>query len=275
MKGNDEDERRYVKIRTDMYDDIKMKIIDISPRRDLVHYVWSRTMVLAGKVNREGKLYMSKNIPYTIETLAIEFGRECDDVKLAFDLLIELEMVELMKDGIYIVKNFAKHQNIKVKEENENKSEHKEILRDKKEFEIGHVFPKENIVREKSEHEIQILDETLKVEEEEKKNLKEAEKKNVNSELVEKDTNSVAVEQATANNDSRINHQWISIPILLQEKKIDKKNKNKTIDKNKKKVFEISDMESQDNDEEDIISFYDGEFVLREGETIVREFKVN
>lgn len=267
-------ERRYVKIRTDMYDDIKMKIIDRSPRRDLVHYIWSRTMVLAGKVNREGKLYMSRNSPYTIQTLAIEFNRECDEVKLIFDLLIELEMVELMEDGIYIVKNFAKHQNIKVKEENENKSEHKEILRDKKEFEIGDVFSKENIVREKSEHEIQILDETLKVEEEEKKNLKEAEKKNVNSELVEKDTNSVAVEQVTANNDSRINTQGISIPILLQEQKTDKKNKNKAMDKNKKKVFEISDMESKD-DEEDIISFYDGEFVLREGETIVREFKVN
>lgn len=265
-------ERRYIKVRTDMYEDIKMKIIDRSPRRDLVHYIWSRTMTLAGKVNREGKLYMSKNIPYTIETLAIEFGRESDEVKLAFDLLLELEMVELMKDGIYIVKNFAKHQNIKVKEENENKSEYKEILRDKKEVEVGEVFQKENIVKEKSEHEIQMLDEALKVQEE-KKSLKEAEKENVNSAVIEKDANSVVVEQVTANNDSMINPQGIKIPILLQEQKTDKKNKNKNMDKNKKKVFEISDMESQDDD--DIISFYDGEFVLREGETIVREFKVN
>lgn len=266
-------ERKYVKIRTDMYDDIKMKIIDRSPRRDLVHYIWSRTVVLAGKVNREGKLYMSKNIPYTIETLAIEFGREINEVKLAFDLLIELEMVELMEDGIYIVKNFAKHQNIKVKEENENKSERKEILRDKKEVEIGEVSQKENIVRENSEPEIQMAEEALKVQEEEKKNLKEGEKKDVNSGVVEKDTNSVAVEQVTANNDSRINNKEVSSPILLQEKKTD--NKNKTMDKNNKKVFEINDMESQDAEEEEWISFYDGDFVLREGETIVREFKVN
>lgn len=267
-------ERRHVKIRTDMYEDIKMKIIDRNPRRDLIHYIWSRTMILAGKVNREGKLYMSKNIPYIIETLAIEFNRECDEVKLALDLLIELEMVELMEEGIYSVKNFVKHQNIKVKEE--IKSELKGIIQNGKEIEIGEVSQKENIIREKSEHEIEMAKETLRVQEEEKKKLKEAGKEHNNSEVFEKDTNSVSVGQVTDNNDLSINPnpEGISIPTILQEKKIYQKNNNKTMDKNKEKVFEISDMESQD-DEDDIISFYDGEFVLREGETLVREFKVN
>ena len=39
-----------------------------------------------------------------------------DQIKLALDVLIELEMIELTEDNIYRVKNFAKHQNIKVKE---------------------------------------------------------------------------------------------------------------------------------------------------------------
>ena len=262
-------ERRYVKIRTDMYDDIKMKIIDRSPRRDLVHYIWSRTMVLAGKVNREGKLYMSKNIPYTIDTLAIEFGRECEEVKLAFDLLIELEMVELIEDGVYIVENFVKHQNIKVKEE--NKSEHKEIVQNKKEIQIGEVSQKENIVSEKSEPEIQMIEEELKEAEEEKENLKQVRKEKANSEMAEKDIN--AVEQSKTNDDSMVNPQEICLPILLHEEKINKKNKKR--DKNKKKEFEINDIESQEDDEDDMFSFYEGDFVLREGETILREFKVN
>ena len=59
-------ERRYVKFRTDMYEDTKSKIIDMKPERDLIHYVWNRTVVLDGKVNREGELYLSKSIPYTI-----------------------------------------------------------------------------------------------------------------------------------------------------------------------------------------------------------------
>jgi predicted phage replisome organizer len=111
-------ERKYVKFRVDMYSDTKFKIIDIRPERDLIHYVWNRAVVLAGKVNLEGELYLSKNIPYTIETLAIEFNRDIDQVKLALDVLIELEMLELTEHKIYIVKNFAKHQNIKVKEKN-------------------------------------------------------------------------------------------------------------------------------------------------------------
>jgi hypothetical protein len=59
---------------------------------------------------------MSKNIPYTVETLAIEFNRSVDKVELALKIFIELEMIEFTEDNIYRVKNFVKHQNIKVKE---------------------------------------------------------------------------------------------------------------------------------------------------------------
>ncbi|MBK1811077.1 phage replisome organizer N-terminal domain-containing protein [Clostridium sp. YIM B02505] len=117
-------ERKYVKFRADMYEDTKFKIIDMKPERDTIHYIWNRIVLLAGKVNLEGNLFLSKSLPYTIETLAIEFNREVHQVKLALELFIELEMVELTDDNIYIVKNFAKHQNIKVKE--------KEISKDKK-----------------------------------------------------------------------------------------------------------------------------------------------
>jgi len=63
-------ERKYVKFRSDMYEDTKFKIIDMKPERDMIHYVWSRFVTLAGKVNLGGELYMSRNLPYTIETLA-------------------------------------------------------------------------------------------------------------------------------------------------------------------------------------------------------------
>lgn len=59
---------------------------------------------------------MSRTIQYTFETLSIEFNRESEEVKLALDVLMELEMVELTEDCVYRVKNFAKHQNIKGKE---------------------------------------------------------------------------------------------------------------------------------------------------------------
>lgn len=61
-------ERKYVKFRVDMFEDTKFKIIDRMPERDVIFYIWTRLVALAGRVNLEGSLYMSKNIPYTIET---------------------------------------------------------------------------------------------------------------------------------------------------------------------------------------------------------------
>lgn len=110
-------ERRFVKFKLDIYDDTKTKIIDQRPERDFIHYFFVRSIILAGKADCEGELYMAKDIPYNIETLAIEFGRDTELVKLALDVLVELKMIEVTEDNIYRVKGFVKHQNIKVKEE--------------------------------------------------------------------------------------------------------------------------------------------------------------
>ena len=109
-------ERKFVKLRIDMYEDTKFKIIDTKPERDLIHYIWTRLLTLAGKVNLAGELYLSKNIPYTVETLGIEFNRSAMEVKLALKILEDLEMVEFTADNVYKIKNFAKHQNIRVEE---------------------------------------------------------------------------------------------------------------------------------------------------------------
>ena len=99
----------------------------MKPERDVIHYVWNRIVLLAGKVNLEGNLYLSKSIPYTIETLGIEFNRDIAQIKLALELLIELEMIELTEDKIYRVKNFAKHQNIKIKEKEISNNKEKDV----------------------------------------------------------------------------------------------------------------------------------------------------
>lgn len=111
-------ERKSVKLRVDMNEDTKFKIIDQKPERDLIYCIWIKLVLLAGKVNKEGELHLSSSIPYTIETLAIEFNRDVNQVKLALNVFLELEMIEIVKHNIYKVKNFVKHQNIKVKEEN-------------------------------------------------------------------------------------------------------------------------------------------------------------
>lgn len=116
-------EIKNIKVRSDMYYDTKFKIIDTKPLRDTIHYVWMRILTLAAIVNKDGELYMSENIPYTIETLALEFNRDAEAVKMALEVLMELEMVILNKHNVYIVKNFMKHQKIKSRKDESKKNE--------------------------------------------------------------------------------------------------------------------------------------------------------
>ncbi len=116
-------EIKNIKVRSDMYYDTKFKIIDTKPLRDTIHYVWMRLLTLAAIVNKDGQLYLSENIPYTIETLAIEFNRDAEVVKMALEVLMELEMVILNEHNVYIVKNFMKHQKIKSRKDESKKNE--------------------------------------------------------------------------------------------------------------------------------------------------------
>ncbi|NFN18996.1 hypothetical protein FDB52_05485 [Clostridium botulinum] len=123
-------ERKIVKLRVDMYNDTKFKIIDTMEERDLIHYIWTRLLTLAGKVNLEGALYLSKSIPYSIETLALEFNRSAKNVEIALKVFMDLEMIELGENNVYKVRNFAKHQNIKPKKK-EDSNDKKEECNDK------------------------------------------------------------------------------------------------------------------------------------------------
>lgn len=108
--------RKNIKVSVNMFDDTKLKIIDAKPERDLIHYIWFRMMTLAGKVNRDGELYLSKNIPYTVDTLAIEFNRSVKDIEIAVNVLIELEMMGFRKNNVFTVINFSKHQDSRKKQ---------------------------------------------------------------------------------------------------------------------------------------------------------------
>ena len=255
-------ERKYVKFRVAMYDDTKFKIIDRKPERDLIHYVWNRVMVLAGKTNQEGDLFMSRTIPYTVETLAIEFNRGTEEVKLALEVLIELEMVEFTEDEVYRVKNFAKHQNIKVKE--------KIIVKDKdvelKSKEVQGVQVPKNESPIKELKEVDAAKEQKQFEKENVNKINQNESRNVKKE----ETSNLEVNQKTASNvDDNItkenvnNNSLDSIPILLEVKNNKKGNK-----KNKKdEIFE-------ENEDNLIDGIYNGERPLDDGELITMEFSM-
>lgn len=266
-------ERKYVKFRTDMHEDTKFKIIDRMPKRDLIHYVWSRFVLLAGKVNKEGELYMSRNIPYTIETLSIEFNRDVDEIKIALEVLIELEMMEITEDKVYRVKNFAKHQNIKIKEKIEAKDKEKDAS-DK----VNNVNDKENEAIKNEIH-------TEKLEEE----VCIGKNENRSSELDEADViplsdyievSSEPVDESDENKESeRVSSQHNNKSVILDMKKSQRTNGKKKAGKKKIKddISENENTNFTDNMEEekdnDLCCWITEEdMVLKEGEKVVSEW---
>ena len=248
-------ERKYIKFRVDMCDDTKFKIIDMKPERDVIHYVWTRVVLLAGKANCEGELYMSKNIPYTIETLAIEFNRNIDQIKLALDVFMKLEMVEFNEDNVYIVKNFAKHQNIKVKEK--IKSNEKE----KKNEEV-------NIIKNQNTEEQSETDDNKDKDKEPEKKVNQNQA-GINGNDIDKEKldshnkNTTKVDKNIINNKDSTNSEN-KTPISLE------KNKRKKPNISKKKELDIDVIEEAPEDNRLFLIYDpDEEKPLDEGESVV------
>jgi len=249
-------ERKVVKFRVDMFDDTKSKIIDMKPERDLIHYVWTRFIVLAGKVNLEGELYLSKNIPYTIETLAIEFNRGTYQVKLALDVLMELEMIELTENDVYRVKNFAKHQNIKVKgkiKSNDNEE---------------YIKNEEAPVKENSKNEIyddKDNETKNKINQNEVENVRNNDGSNLEITPIDIKT----VDNST--NKDRINHNsQDKIPILLERKRNKKTNKKKKKDPCNDDGIDLSiDSINEEIEDNPMVWFDDVEKPLDENENVI------
>ena len=156
-------------------------------------------------------------------------------------------MMEYTKEGIYIVKNFAKHQNIKIKEKDE---EVVEKVQDKEEVN------KEKDIPEEIKDEKQVTE--GKVPEKERHNIKS--ENCINIKVEENFFNKQEVNRSETE-DSKGVQQVSAGPISMGKhigKKAEKNMKNSVI--------------SREEEEESICTMIDGEFVLGEDETIIRAF---
>ena len=104
-------EMQWIKLRIDMFDDEKIKIIQAMPDGDALLVIWIRLIALAGKCNTNGLVLVDDEFPYTDEMLATIFNKPLQTVRLAIMTFERFRMVERTTKGIYVT-NFEKHQNI-------------------------------------------------------------------------------------------------------------------------------------------------------------------
>ena len=144
-------EVKWIKITTDMFDDEKIKIIQSLPEGDSILVIWVRLIILAGKTNANGYVYINENLPYTEETLSIIFNKPISIIKLALQTFSSLKMIENDIDGIYLI-NFEKYQNIdgldRIREQNRLR---KQKQREKQKMLNSHVTSRDSHATDKEE----------------------------------------------------------------------------------------------------------------------------
>ena len=73
----------WIKLRVDMFDDEKIKIIQSMPEGDAILVIWIRIIALAGKCNAKGLVLIEDEFPYSDEMLATIFNKPLATVRLA------------------------------------------------------------------------------------------------------------------------------------------------------------------------------------------------
>lgn len=101
---------RWIKLNLAMFSNRKIRYIRHLPEGNNIVLIWIMLLVLAGKCNTGGMIFLTENVPYTTETLSDELGFETATVTLALRVLEELGMIQ--GGGALCIANWEEYQNI-------------------------------------------------------------------------------------------------------------------------------------------------------------------
>ena len=102
---------KWIKIVTDVFDNRKIRQIELMPDADAILVIWFKILCLAGTVNESGLLIITKDIPYNDEMLANQFNRPVNTIRLALDTFQKFGMIERV-DDVLCVSNWEKYQSV-------------------------------------------------------------------------------------------------------------------------------------------------------------------
>ena len=112
---------KWIKIVTDIFDNRKIRQIEVMPEGDSILVIWFKLICLAGRINNGGVIYFTPDIPYTEEMLATQFNRPLSVVRLALKTFQAFGMVEIV-DNFLQLPSWEKYQNVesmdKIREQN-------------------------------------------------------------------------------------------------------------------------------------------------------------
>lgn len=88
----------------------KIKNIERMKNGDTIIIIWFKLLCLAGEINDDGKIYITPQIPFDIESLADELKRPKAIVERALRVFDEYGMIIRDDMGYILIKNWEKYQ---------------------------------------------------------------------------------------------------------------------------------------------------------------------
>lgn len=102
----------WIKLKTDMFENDKIKLIEALPDADTIIVIWIKLLASAGKANSNGYIMLTENIPMNIEEMSTIFGRPLNTVRLAIQTFRRYGMIEMDENEVVRIANWEKHQNV-------------------------------------------------------------------------------------------------------------------------------------------------------------------
>lgn len=113
---------KWIKITVDMFDNRKIKHIRRQENGNDIALMWVMLLTIAGRCNDGGAVYLTKDIPYTVEMLSDELLIDEETVKTALKTLEKMDMIEVENNDYIYITGWDKYQNVenmdKVREQN-------------------------------------------------------------------------------------------------------------------------------------------------------------
>lgn len=106
-------EVQWIKLYLDIFDtNQKIKKLRRLPAGSDIVLIWIMLLVKAGRCNAGGHIFITENIPYTVEDLADEFKFDVNTIKLALNAFGELDMIAVDDEGFIFITGWEKYQSV-------------------------------------------------------------------------------------------------------------------------------------------------------------------
>lgn len=102
---------KWIKLATNVFNNRKIKQIKHMPDGNSIILVWIELLCLAGEINNNGFIYLTKEIPYTEQMMASQFEEPLATIQLALRTFEQFEMIDII-DNVLHISNWEIYQNI-------------------------------------------------------------------------------------------------------------------------------------------------------------------